>query len=65
MADGRKEGTAFLLAGPAGGLEVDAPWVGIVDLALPAEFEEAAGAFDGRAWGIPACVVGLALLPAS
>ncbi len=65
MADGRKEGTAFLLAGPAGGLEVDAPWVGIVDLALPAEFEEAAGAFDGRAWGIPACVGGLALLPAS
>lgn len=65
MADGRKEGTAFLLAGPAGGLEVDAPWVGIVDLALPAEFEEAAGAFDGRAWGIPACVGGLALPPAS
>lgn len=58
MADGREEGAAFLFAGPAGGLEVDAPWVGAIDLGLPAEFEEAARALDGRAWGVPACVGG-------
>ena len=46
MADGRKEGTAFLLAGPAGEGKVDGEGAVSGGLGLPAEFEHAARAFE-------------------
>ncbi len=64
MADGRKEGTAFLLAGPAGGPEVNAPWVGMsILLFQPSSRKPLEPLTVGL--GYSACVGGLALLPAS
>ena len=43
-------GGAFFFACPACGFYIYAPWMAVVDLALPAEFEEAARSFHGWAW---------------